>query len=91
MSVGTFHDDKGELHGITVVVDTPGPEIWVGRCDIMTDQGIVLLDADMHSESEGGSKEDYLKRAAMVGVFKSHDRIVLESSQIASVRKLADL
>ena len=32
-SMGTFHQGKSELHGITVVVDTTGPEIFVGRCD----------------------------------------------------------
>jgi len=44
--VGTFHDDKGELHGITVVVETTGPRVYVGRCDTQTPQGIILLDAD---------------------------------------------
>ena len=31
--MGTFHNDKSELHGITVVVDTKGPKVFVGRCD----------------------------------------------------------
>ena len=31
--MGTFHHDKHELHGITVVVDTEGPKVFVGRCD----------------------------------------------------------
>jgi hypothetical protein len=40
--MGTFHQNKGELHGITVVVDTTGPEIVVGRCDDMDERGIFL-------------------------------------------------
>ena len=30
--MGTFHDGLGELHGLTVVVDTRGPQIAIGRC-----------------------------------------------------------
>jgi len=39
--MGTFHHDRHELHGITVVVDTSGPEIFVGRCDDMDDRQIL--------------------------------------------------
>ena len=39
--MGTFHQGKSELHGITVVVDTTGPEIFVGRCDDMDDRGVI--------------------------------------------------
>ena len=66
--MGTFHQGKSELHGITVVVDTSGPAIYVGRCDDMDDSGIILLDADVHEESDGGrSKAEYVERAAQFG------------------------
>lgn len=90
--MGTFHADKGELHGITVVVDTNGPRVYVGRCDEETPEGIVLLDADHHDDGEGGrSKQEYLQRAARFGVFKKHDRLVVPRAEIASVRRLGDL
>jgi len=89
--VGTFHHDKGELHGITVVVDTDGPELFVGRCDTVLEDGVVLLDVDVHVDGESElSKEAYLKRVAMVGHWKKHDRIVVPSQQVRSVRRLAD-
>ena len=89
--MGTFHHDRGELHGITVVVDTHGPQIWIGRCDVYDDRGIVLLDVDVHAEGEGGkSKADYVRRAAMVGVWKQHERIVLPAGEIASVKRLGE-
>jgi len=90
--MGTFHHDKGELHGITVAVDTRGAEIWIGRCDVMTDDQIVLLDADVHTDGHGKrSKADYLKQAAMVGHWKKHDRVVLPLSQVSWVKKLGEL
>ena len=52
--MGTFHQGKSELHGITVVVDTTGPEIVVGRCDDMDERGIYLHDADIHRDGENG-------------------------------------
>ena len=44
--MGTFHDDRGPLHGITVVVDTKGPQVYVGRCDTYDARWLVLNDAD---------------------------------------------
>ncbi|MFQ5601447.1 MAG: hypothetical protein ACE5G2_12960 [Candidatus Krumholzibacteriia bacterium] len=90
--MGTFHDDKGELHGITVVVDTNGPQVFVGRCDTMDAQQIVLLDADVHEDgTEGRSKDDFVHQAARFGHWKKHDRVVIPASDIASVRRLGQV
>lgn len=90
--MGTFHQNKSELHGITVVVDTAGPEIYVGRCDDMDDARVILLDVDVHRDGDGGrSKDDYVRRAAQLGVWKKHDRLVLDRRQVTSVRRLGDL
>ncbi|HEX7185253.1 MAG TPA: hypothetical protein VF756_25745 [Thermoanaerobaculia bacterium] len=90
--MGTFHQGKSELHGITVVVDTTGPEIFVGRCDDVDDRGIILDDADVHRDGEGGrSKEEYVKRAAMVGVWKKYDRLLIPKDKVASVRRLGEV
>ena len=90
--MGTFHDDKGELHGITVVVKTTGPRVWVGRCDTQTDEGIVLLDADHHDEGENGqTNEEYLGFAAKYGVFKKHDRVAVPAAEIAAVQRLGEI
>lgn len=90
--MGTFHQGKGELHGITVVVDTHGPKVYVGRCHEMTEAGIILMDVDEHTDGEDGqSKEDYIRRAAEFGVWKKHSRLVVPKAEIASVKKLGDL
>ncbi len=90
--MGTFHDDKGPLHGITVVVDTRGPQVYVGRCDTQDAERIILLDVDVHADGEGGrSKGDYLRTVARVGHWKKHDRISIATHDILSVRRLGEI
>jgi hypothetical protein len=90
--MGTFHQGKSELHGVTVVVDTTGPEIFVGRCDDEDERGIVLDDVDVHRDGENGrSKEEYVRRAARLGVWKKYDRLLVPRDRIASVRRLGEV
>ena len=89
--MGTFHQNKSELHGITVVVDTDGPEIYVGRCDDMDDDKVILLDVDVHRDGEGGkSKQEYVQKAAQLGTWKKHDHLVIDRARVTSVRRLGD-
>lgn len=95
--MGTFHSDKGELHGITVVVDTKGSKVFVGRCDTVIDQGVILLDGDVHDSAEPNadgalvSKDDYLAKAAKWGVWKRYDRVLVPTEEVAFVRPLGSL
>jgi hypothetical protein len=90
--MGTFHSDKGELHGITVVVDTVDASVYIGRCWEMNDREIVLLDADEHEDGmDGRSKEEFIRQAAKIGIWKKHDRLVVPRSQVASVVRLGDI
>jgi len=90
--MGTFHQGKSALHGITVVVDTDGPEVFVGRCDDEDDRGIFLDDVDVHCDGEGGrSKEDYVKRAAQLGVWKKYDHLLVPKARVVSIRRLGEV
>jgi len=90
--MGTFHHDRSELHGITVVVDTTGPLVYVGRCDDMDDRAVILLDVDVHEDGAGGSsKEEFVRRTARFGPWKKHDRVVIPRSEVTSVRRLGEL
>ncbi|HET9766844.1 MAG TPA: hypothetical protein VFS60_08350 [Thermoanaerobaculia bacterium] len=99
--MGTFHNDKGELHGITVVVDTDGPEVFVGRCHEVTAAGVVLLDVDVHSAEAGegddaafdqsASKAAWVRRAARFGVWGRHRHLVVPRDRVASIRRLGDV
>ncbi len=90
--MGTFHSNKHQLHGITVVVDTDGPEVFVGRCDDMDDSQVILLDVDVHKDGDDGrSKADYLAGAALYGVFKKHQRLVVDRRRVTAVRRLSEI
>ncbi len=90
--MGTFHSHKGDLHGITVVVDTAGEKIFVGRCDEMDEDRVILLDVDEHSDGDDGrSKDEYVARAAKFGIWKKFDRLVIPRREVTSVRRLGEL
>jgi hypothetical protein len=90
--VGTFHNDKGELHGITVVVETNGAETWVGRCDTIDDAGVHLLDADHHAAAPGApGKQEWLAQAARFGVWPRRPSVLVPAAAVTAVRRLGDL
>ena len=89
--MGTFHHDKGELHGITVVVDT-GPKVYIGRCHEMDDRRIVLMDVDEHEEGQDGrSKQEFIERAAKVGVWKKHPALAIPRDHVVSIQRLGEV
>ena len=90
--MGTFHDDRGELHGMTVVAELAGGELCVGRYDQIRQGRLILRDADVHpSGGDAAGREAYLRRAAEVGVWKRHDRLALPVESVVAVRRLGDL
>ena len=87
--MGTFHQNKHELHGITVVVDTRGADVLIGRCDDMDDEKIVLLDVDVHTDGDGGkTKAEYISQAVKFGTWKKHDHLVVALADVATVKPL---
>ena len=75
-----------------MVVDTDGPEIFIGRCDDITESDVILLDVDEHRDGDGGkSKEEYVQRAAQVGAWTRHQMVTLPRARVVSIRKLGDL
>lgn len=90
--MGTFHDNLGELHGITVAVETVGDEAYVGRCHEANDQHVLLLDVDMHRAGEGGlSKAQWFQRAARWGVFGKQKVVKLPREQVTTITPLGQI
>jgi iron-sulfur cluster assembly accessory protein len=90
--MGTFHNDKSALHGITVVVDTTGEKVYVGRCDDEDNEKVILVDADVHEAGQNGkSKAEYVNRAAKFGVWKKFDHIVIPRGEVASIKRLGEV
>ena len=86
--MGTFHDGKGELHGITVVVRTTTGRTWVGRCDTVDAHGAHLLDADVH---EGAGADAWLAQAARLGIWPRHPQVLVPAAEVREVVRLGDL
>jgi len=92
MRTFAHHEHKHELHGITVVVETDGSELWIGRCDDIVEAGVVLRDADVHRDGESERpRAEWLERASRVGVFPHHRQVLIESARVRSVRRLAEI
>ncbi|MEO1085445.1 MAG: hypothetical protein AAFY88_14495 [Acidobacteriota bacterium] len=89
--MGTFHSNKSELHGITVVVETKGSELYVGRCDDMDDERVFMIDVDVHSGDDEKERAEYLKKAADWGVFPKHKRLTIDRGEVTSIRRLGEL
>jgi hypothetical protein len=79
------------LHGLTVVVDTPGPRLYIGRYDFEDDERIVLRDVEVRPVAPEETKEAILARSAEYGVFKTDDRVEVPRREIASVRLLSEI
>lgn len=90
--MGTFHADAHELHGITCVVETTGPRTFIGRVDTVDGRGVVILDADLHEATAGAAtKAQWIEKAARIGHWPRHPRVVVPVAEVASVRRLGDV
>ena len=86
--MGKTCDDP--LHGITVVVDTAGPKLYIGRYHSESESGVLLNDADVREMDGSTTKEAYLARSAKYGVFKNTDRVRVPREEITSMRRLIE-
>jgi hypothetical protein len=85
------HASKHELHGITVVVETDGAELFVGRCDDIDGEGVHLKDADRHVDGEGAvPREEFLARARRFGVWPNHRMLTVPGERVRRVVRLVE-
>ncbi|MBI1373928.1 MAG: hypothetical protein GC159_14490 [Phycisphaera sp.] len=90
--MGTFHDNLGELHGITVVVDTVNDQQIVGRCHEASDVHVIMHDADVNDPADSGvSRDEYLTRAAKWGVFPKHKTLRIAREHVTTITRLNEL
>jgi iron-sulfur cluster assembly protein len=93
--MGTFHDTKDPLHGITVAAHM-GDTVHVGRCHERNDSTVVLLDVDSHSQDDSGQGPDgrtnaeYLERVAKFGVWVKNERLILPASEVEKMIPLSE-
>lgn len=74
-----------------MVLDTPGPEIYIGRFFERQQSGVVLLDVDFHHEGDQGrSKAEFVSSAAQFGQWKKLPSKVVPLDEVTSITRLAD-
>lgn len=88
--MGTFHSSKGELHGITVLVETHSDAVYVGRCDTVAPHGVVLLDADRF-EGVGDERMAWLKNAKQFGIWPKIPHVVVPTEDVKQITRLGEL
>ncbi len=86
-----FHPGHHELHGITVVVETHGPETYVGRFDSEDERGVHLLDVAVHDGGQDPSKAEYIRRSAKFGVRAERKHVVVSKTAVARITPLGEL
>lgn len=87
-----FHEERHELHGMTVVVETDDGRALVGRFHEEKNGHILMLDVDIHSGADGEpSREEFLKNACAHGVWAKLARLEVPAGSVTSLRRLADL
>lgn len=91
MTGHVFHPGHSELHGITVVVETTGDALFVGRYHEETPAGHLLHDAAEHRPAAGQpTREDFLARTLKFGVRASHPHVVVPSGEVRRISRLVE-
>lgn len=81
---------EGPLHGLTVVVETAGSMVYIGRYHSEDDEGVLLMDADVRELADESARAAHLARSARMGVFKNTAHVRVPRADIASVRRLIE-
>ena len=75
-----------------VVFDTGTPIIYIGTLVDVTDNTLVLVDADMHDCRLGhANPEEYVAKTHTVGVHVNRRRVVVMRRSVISISRLADI
>ena len=92
MSGHVFHPGHHDLHGVTVVLETNGSKMYVGRFDSQDHRGVLMHDVGVHDESAGApSREEYLRRAAKFGIRAEHKNLLVPGDQVVRITRFTDL
>ena len=78
------------LHGITVVVETEGSRVYIGRYHSENDEELILMDADVRDLADPSARSEHLARSAKYGVFKNADTVRVPKDGVSSVRRLIE-
>jgi hypothetical protein len=91
MSGHVFHPGHSELHGITVVIETTGDALYVGRYHEETPAGVLLHDVAEHrTVATGPSREEFLRKTLKFGVRAEHQHFVVPAGEVQRITRLVE-
>ena len=91
MSGRVFHQDRHELHGITVVLETHDSKVYVGRFDSQDERGVHMHDVGVFDAAAGGtSKTDFLRRCDKFGIMPQHKDLLVPTTEVSAIERLVD-
>jgi hypothetical protein len=88
MSGHVFHPGHGELHGITVVLETADDVLYVGRYHEETPQGVLLHDVAEHREP--ATRDEFVRKTLKFGVRAQRPHVVIPAADVRRVVRLVD-
>lgn len=88
MSGHVFHPGHSELHGVTVVLETTGDIVYVGRYHEETAQGVLLH--DVAEQRDPAARAEFLRRTLKFGVHAQQRDVVVPAGEVRRIVKLVD-
>lgn len=86
------HSNRSPLHGITVVVDTAGARVYIGRCHEEDAERVLLMDAAVHEDgAEGQSKDEWVRASAKFGFWKTLDQVTVPRAEVTAITPLGEI
>ena len=80
------HQNRDDLHGITVVVGGASGRTYVGRWHERQPRGVVLRNATVLED--GSSVDEWLTRLRRFGVPSDHSTLVVPDDEVGEVSRL---
>ena len=92
MSGHVFHPGHHDLHGITVVLETTGDEIYVGRFDSQDETGVHLIGVSIYTPRENAAtKAEFLAHTAKFGVRVDRPHLVVPTPVVSAITPLGTM
>ena len=92
MSGHVFHPGHHELHGITVVLEATGGEVYVGRFDSQDQHGVQMIGVSIYDPTTAThSKAEFLARTNKFGVRIDRPHMLIPNKVVAEITPLSSL
>lgn len=92
MSGHVFHPGHEALHGVTVVLETSGGHLYVGRYHDTESGKLRLHDVGMHDAAASGMpNEEYLRRTMKFGVRVEQKFVAVPEAEVTRMTPLGEV